>query len=75
MPEVFYFESEDRNRNLLRLTRSPQETAEQCYEPDSASLSLAEQVDSGEYKRKKSHEEVALLSLAPATGIEPVTTP
>jgi hypothetical protein len=42
-----------RSRNLLRLARFPQGRTEQCFEPDSASLSLAEQVDYDEYDKNK----------------------
>ena len=34
---------------------SDTEATEQCYEPDSASHSLAEQVDSGEYNQKQAY--------------------
>jgi len=43
----------DRNRNLLRLTSFPRGRTEQCFEPDSASHSFAEQVDSDEYNKNK----------------------
>ena len=41
------------NRNLLRLTSFPQGRTEQCFGPDSASLVIAEQVDSDEYNKNK----------------------
>ena len=53
-------------------TRSRHETSRLGFEPDSASLTLAEQVDSGEYNKNKVYQGVDLIFMAPATGISPV---
>ena len=77
----FFFGTRNRNHPqrakvpLYKCVVSLSETVRLGFEPDSTSLKLVEQVDSGEYKRKKEPSKVALFSLAPATGIEPVTNP
>ena len=46
-----------------------------CFEPDSATLSLAEQVDQESTIKTRSAKMADLVFMAPATGIEPVTNP
>ena len=67
-----------RNRNLPILRGLARRDDGQGFEPDSASLTLAEQnrfLVAGAKKKEGGAAYVTPPSLAPATGIEPVTNP